>query len=123
MPTPLPPIEHRFTSATAPRHTQKGPYLLPLLKKFLKKKIDFEDPDTKRIIHGRVKDAIIWRLILNATQGENEAIKEILNRVDGKVAEEVSPITVNLFFEDMMSKFALTPNRIAERLNAANNQN
>ena len=71
------------------RHTQKGPYLLPLLKKFLNKKISFEDPETQKVIKGRVKDAIVWRLILNATQGENDAIKEIFNRLDGKVAEVV----------------------------------
>ncbi len=68
-------------------HTKKGPYLIPLLKKFLEKSIDYEDPETQKMIHGKVGDAVIWRLILNATQGENEAIKEILNRVDGKSAD------------------------------------
>ena len=70
-------------------HTQKGPYLVPLIRKFLNKKISFEDPETRKKIKGRVKDAVIWRLLLNATQGENEAIKEILNRVDGKISDIV----------------------------------
>ena len=70
-------------------HTQKGPYLLPLLKKFLEKKIDYIDPETNERIKGKVKDAILWRLILNASQGDNEAIKEVLNRIDGKVAEVI----------------------------------
>ena len=68
-------------------HTQKGPYLIPLLKKFLEKKISFEDPETQKMIRGKVKDAIVWRLLLNAAQGENEAIKEVFNRVDGKLTE------------------------------------
>lgn len=69
-------------------HTKKGPYLLPLLKKFLKKKIKYEDPETQKIIQGRVEDAIVWRLILNATQGDNQAIKEIFERTDGKVSQK-----------------------------------
>jgi len=70
-------------------HTQKGPYFLPALKRFLKKQISYEDPETQKIIKGTVKDAILWRLILNASQGDNEAIKEILNRIDGKNADKV----------------------------------
>ena len=65
-------------------HTKKGPYLMPLLKRFLKKQISFEDPETQKIIRGRVKDAVVWRLILNATQGDNIAIKEIFDRIDGR---------------------------------------
>jgi len=70
-------------------HTQKGPYLLPLLKKFLNKNITYEDPSTQKKIEGKVKDAILWRLILNACQGENDAIKVVLDRIDGKVKEVI----------------------------------
>lgn len=66
-------------------HTKKGKYLVPLLRRFLEKRINYQDPETSKIIKGKVKDAVIWRLLLNATQGENEAIKEILNRIDGKI--------------------------------------
>jgi len=69
-------------------HTKKGPYLIPLLRRMLKKKISFEDPETQKIIKGRVKDAVLWRLILNATQGETPAIKEIIDRIDGRVKEK-----------------------------------
>ena len=65
--------------------TQKGPYLTPILKRFLNKEIDYIDPETQQKIRGRVKDAVLWRLILNATEGETAAIKEILERFDGKV--------------------------------------
>ncbi len=82
---------NRFSSTNQPinRHTNKGPYFLPLLKKFLNKKIRYIDPETDKKIKGRVKDAVLWRLILNATQGDNHAIIHILDRVDGKVAEIV----------------------------------
>lgn len=69
-------------------HTQKGPYLVPLLKKFLEKTITYIDPETELKVRGKVKDAILWRLILNATQGDNEAIKEVINRFDGKVPQQ-----------------------------------
>jgi hypothetical protein len=69
-------------------HTQKGPYLVPLLKRFLEKKINYIDPETNLKIKGKVKDAILWRLILNATEGDTHAIREILDRFDGKVMQK-----------------------------------
>lgn len=77
-----------FSSTNQPKNhnnKKRGPYLTSLLKKFLEKKIKYEDPETQKIIKGRVKDAIVWRLILNATQGENQAIKEIFERIDGNI--------------------------------------
>ncbi len=71
-------------------HTQKHPngYLVPLLKKLLNKKLDIEDPITKKKITALAKDVIMRKLILNAAGGDNVAIKEILERVDGKVKEK-----------------------------------
>lgn len=71
------------------RATEKGPYLTPLLKRLLEKKIRFTDPETNRIVKGKVKDAIMLRYILNASEGDNVAIEGILDRVDGKVAQKV----------------------------------
>ena len=71
----------------SPRHIQKGPYLTSFLKRCLSKKIKYEDPETEKIIRGRVKDAVVWRLILNATQGDNVAIKEVFERIDGKLTD------------------------------------
>lgn len=87
----LPPIDKRFPVNRPLRpHTQKHPngYLTPLLKRFLKKTINYEDPETRKIIKGKVKDAVIWRLILNATQGETHAIREIIDRIDGKLKSD-----------------------------------
>lgn len=88
----LPPIDKRFpvNRPFAP-HTKKHPngYLTPLLKKLLLKKIKYIDPETQKIIQGKVKDAVLWRLILNATEGETQAVKEILDRIDGKVTTPI----------------------------------
>jgi len=73
----------------APNAGHKGPYLIPLLRKFLEKKISFEDPETQKIIKGKVKDAIMWRLLLNAAQGDNVAIKEVLDRLDGRAIQKI----------------------------------
>jgi hypothetical protein len=88
MPNCDPPIETRFP-VNRKDHTKKGPYLVPLLRKLLEKKITFEDPETRKMIEGTVKDALMWRLVLNGTQGDHQALKEILDRVDGKVAQEL----------------------------------
>lgn len=82
--------DHRFKAGTPiPRHTQKHPngYLTPLLKRLLTKKISFEDPETQKIIKSDVAHALLWRLILNGTQGETPAIKEIIDRIDGKQSD------------------------------------
>lgn len=86
-----PPVHTRFpvNRPYAPNKGNKGPYLTTLLKKFLEKKISYEDPETQKIIKGKVKDAVLWRLVLNATQGDNHAIVHILDRVEGKVAETI----------------------------------
>ena len=82
---------NRFSSTNQPKSGRGRPKgsvsLVAILKKFLERKIKFEDPETQKIIQGRVKDAVVWRLLLNACHGENEAIKEILNRIDGKLTE------------------------------------
>lgn len=83
-------IKNRFSSTHQPkvRPEVRGPYLTSILKRFLEKKIKYIDPETNEKIKGKVKDAVMWRLILNACQGENEAIKEVLERTDGKVPQK-----------------------------------
>ena len=82
---------HPFSSTRQPtnRAKQKGVYLTSFLKRCLKKKISFEDPETQKIIKGRVRDALVWRYILNGTQGDNQAIEGIFDRIDGKVAQKL----------------------------------
>ncbi|KKL77227.1 hypothetical protein LCGC14_2037010 [marine sediment metagenome] len=87
MPNCKPPKDKQFP-VNRKDHTKKGSYFLPTLKRFLKKKIQYEDPETGKIIKGVVKDAVLWRLILNSTQGEIASIKELMDRIDGKVKDK-----------------------------------
>ena len=50
----------------------------------------YEDPETQQMIKGKTGDALMWRLLLSGCQGEIPAIKEILDRIDGKVIQELS---------------------------------
>ena len=85
-----PPKETRFPVNRPDKpHTQKHPngYLVPKLKRFLKKQIQYEDPETRKMVTGETGDALMWRLLLSGCQGEIQAIKEIFERTDGKVSQ------------------------------------
>ncbi len=80
-------IAHRFSSTNQPlKRTPRSISVTTELKKILSKKIEFEDVETKQMAKGKISHVIALRLVLNACQGENDAIKEILNRIDGKQA-------------------------------------
>ncbi len=66
-----------------------GPSVVGELQRLLMKKIKYEDPETKQMVKGKISRVIALRLILNACQGETDAIKEIMDRVDGKTAQKI----------------------------------
>ncbi len=101
-------IKNDPTGRKPPLHTKKGPYLTPILKKLLEKKISFEDPETKRIVEGKIKDVLMLRLILNGTEGETKAITEILDRLDGKVPNIIKDKTQD--DELLNTEFMIIPN-------------
>lgn len=89
MPKVLPPIEHRYSKTNPPpHHTQKGPYLTCILKRLLEKSITYKDPETKKKILGCLKDDVMLALILEGRKGNVQAIKEIFERIEGKVKED-----------------------------------
>lgn len=78
-------------------HTQKHPngYLTPILKKLLNQSITVHDSEVKKVLEiksgskapmGKVL-ALQW--ILNGISGDNQAIKEIFDRIDGKILQEL----------------------------------
>ena len=88
MPRLLPPVEHRFTPTTAPRHTQKHPdgYLTCKLKRLLeKKKFRFEDPETQKIVKMTGGDGLAIKYLWEGLQGNVQAIEGIFDRIDGKL--------------------------------------
>lgn len=91
-PNTLQPNVFSSTNQPTKPRTKRGRYLTPILRKLLEKKIDYIDPETNTKIIGKVKDAIVWRLLLNAAQGDNVAIREILERTDGKVAQKLEGV-------------------------------
>jgi len=59
------------------------------LTRLLRKKIDWTDPYTKKVMRGSLSKIIALRLIYNACDGNNEAIKEVLDRIDGKNIQKI----------------------------------
>lgn len=90
MPYCDPPNRFSATNQPAGRGRPKGSLsIVAELKKLLKKKIKYEDPESKLLVEGKISRVIALRLILNACQGENEAIKEILDRIDGRTIQKL----------------------------------
>jgi hypothetical protein len=59
------------------------------LRKFMDKKIRYEDPETQKMVTGKISDVIALRMVLNASQGEYTALKDIMDRLDGKPADKI----------------------------------
>jgi hypothetical protein len=116
MPRPLPPIEHRFKKGdpNIPRHTQKGPYLTPILKKLLSAPWSMKDRDLaimceKLGLKQTVAVALMLRRVLNAAEGDDHAIERILDRIDGKLPipiQEAKKEDENL----LEAEFEIVPN-------------
>jgi nitrogenase molybdenum-iron protein alpha/beta subunit len=76
--------------------------LVKLLEKLLDKKIDVTDPFAKKIIdpvtgkeikpkvEKKVAEAVVLRLLMKALNGDMPAIKEVLERIDGKVNQTIT---------------------------------
>jgi len=93
----LPPEEHRFSSKNQPKNRgHRGPAIVTELKKLLEKKIDYEDPTTKKPVNGKIKYAVMLRLVYNALEGETRAISEIMDRIDGKVTQKAENVTYTM---------------------------
>lgn len=122
-----PPVEHRFSKTNPHPAGPRGPYLTSFLKRCLNKKIKYKDPKTQKIIKGTVRDALMWQLISNGCRGENDAIKEILNRVDGKVIDRIegrgfdSKTIVNIIKTYKEDKIDSSPVRAGTTVGEQNN--
>ena len=79
---------NKFSSTNQPTR-RRGPSVIKYLNKLLKKKINYEDPETKLMLKGPIALVIALREILNACQGDQNAIEDIIDRVDGKTIQKV----------------------------------
>jgi len=86
----------------SPRNSKKHPngYLTPILKKMLLKKYRIEDPELQKRIKMSGAKGVMLRLVWNALQGEQDAIKTILERFDGKVKDKLE-VEGNVTFTQM----------------------
>ena len=89
---------NRFSSTNQPtreaRLGKRGQYLRPILKKLLSADWKFNDPKIKAMLkkHHLKEDiatAVVLRLIMNAIEGDDRAIEDIFDRIDGKVTQKV----------------------------------
>ena len=82
----------RFTSTKQPdfnTRPRRGASPLTHLKKLLEKKIDYEDPTTHIHVKDKIAKAIALRAIYNALEGDQNAIEDIFDRIDGKTAQKL----------------------------------
>ena len=87
-----PPIEHRFSSTNQPkiRGRKKGSISLTAqLKKMLKKSLKHYDPLDKTNKDDNIKNHLINILLAKGLSGEDRALKEILDRIEGKAKESI----------------------------------
>ena len=86
-----PPVETQFKPGRAKTGGKKKGFCSPTaaLRKLMDKKITYEDVETKKMVQGRIGDVLALRLVLNGCQGEYTALKDILDRLDGKPADKV----------------------------------
>ena len=85
--------DNRYSKTNPPpasrNHPNRGPYLGALLKKFLKKTIKYEDPETQKIIKGRVKTLTIIKTPTNkwfacfSVQQDISPVKRSSNKIVG----------------------------------------
>lgn len=63
--------------------------LATILKRLLEQKIDLKDPITKEQTKKEIQEALMLSLVGRGLKGDITAIKEIFERIDGKVPQSV----------------------------------
>ncbi len=85
-----------------------------MLKKALKRELDFNDPITKEKITKTCGDVIILQLVAAAMRGDLSAAREILDRIEGRTSQT----NINLVQGDQINNtLNITPEQ-GEKLDA-----
>lgn len=106
---------NRFSATNQPKHYGKrGVSLVAELKRLLEKQINYQDPETKKQVKGKIGRVIALRYILNACQGENQAIEGIMDRIDGKTVQKL----LGEGFNNETKIILITPEARKEKENA-----
>ena len=90
MPRLDPPIATRFP-VNRQNHTQKHPngYLTCILKKVLLKQYRCQNPETGRIKKMLGAQGLMQVWVWEGLQGNEKAIKDIVDRIDGKIPDTI----------------------------------
>jgi hypothetical protein len=67
--------------------------LVTVIERMLTQKIELPDPLSKKRLTKEVRDWIVTSLLTKAMKGDISAIKEILERIDGKVTQKTEDVT------------------------------
>jgi hypothetical protein len=81
-----PPPGVQFSSQYQPVK-KRGPSIVANINKILKKKVEFTEPVTKEKTRDIVAAFIATRAVVNACRGNQDAIKDVMERVDGKTTQ------------------------------------
>ena len=112
---------NRFSSTNQPTR-RRGPSVLAELKKLLNKKISYEDPATHKQVRGTIAHCLAIRHIYNGLQGENNAIVDIMNRIDGKIAPKIQgEMEHSIFIESILAK--KIPKKMAQHVDKSEAKN
>lgn len=77
----------------APNSGEKGPRLTTILKKLIAGEWEFSDAKIQDLLKRTdckqtIETALCLRRILNGTEGDDQAIERIFDRIDGKVTQK-----------------------------------
>lgn len=104
MPNPENVIPHKFKKGQSgnpsgkPRGTRS---FKCILRDLLEKKIDINDPFTKRKVKLKAQEVIMLKLVGEAMKGNLGAIRDIVERIDGKVEDTTQEYTVPDWIKDI----------------------
>jgi hypothetical protein len=86
-----PSPETRFTPENQPAvHSKRGPSPLSVIKKFLDHEVDISNPLTHEMGKLKIEEVIALQWLAKAFKGDPEAIKDIIDRCDGKALQRMS---------------------------------
>lgn len=74
-----------------------------ILRQYMEKELDIDDPITKARVSKKIGDIINLKLISNAIKGDHQSIKQVFDRLEGMPKQEIdttirTPEPINIEF-------------------------
>jgi hypothetical protein len=89
-----------------PKGRPKGSKSLTgILRAYMDKELEIDDPIEKKRVKKRIGDIINLKLISNAIKGDDRAIKQVFERLEGMPTQKVDQTTTHkTFYENIITK-------------------